>query len=358
MAISPPRRAATYLAVLLVCFIATAMLLLPFVSFSTVFGLVAGASNHNHYRGYRSAFSFDAGSGTTLGASWMADIPDATNVTSLSIPGTHDTLTYDLRDPVFQCQNVNLSTQLAAGIRYVDVRARLRGDELHVYHGNVDTGYSYSQVLVMMFEFLERHPSEAILMRLREEGAPIGTSKMTFEEVFNYYRWNSSITAEGCAKHFVMPDALASPLPTLGALRSKVLLLQDFPASAGGSTYGLAWGRAPMILEDLWDVDDVAHLALKWAAIRDALEAAASAPDDNRALFLAHLSATEGVLPIQAAAGPRNRTVTGMNDETGRYLEAGGGDGAAGKTGVVIMDFPGQRLIDAVLKRNMGLTMT
>ena len=77
------------------------------------------------YRGYRSAWSFDAHAAHH--PAWMAAVPDETNLTSLSIPGTHDTMTYGLLrpDPVLNCQNWNLSVQLDAGLRYVDIRARL-----------------------------------------------------------------------------------------------------------------------------------------------------------------------------------------------------------------------------------------
>ena len=191
-------------------------------------------------------------------------------------------------------------------------------------------------------------------MRLKQEGAPIGGggSSLTFEQAFNYYRHNSSITAKQAARHMYGWDPAAPVLPTLGDLRSKILVLQDFPADDGGlaDKYGVAWDGDQMVLEDLWVVPDVDHLADKWAAIRDALtRAAADDPRDNKALYLSHISASVGVLPIEAAAGPRNRTVVGMNDETGRWLEAGD---QSGRTGVVIFDFPGRRAIDAVLARN------
>ncbi|PHH91881.1 hypothetical protein CDD83_9975 [Cordyceps sp. RAO-2017] len=62
------------------------------------------------------AFSFDAAAGQH--AAWMASVPDATPLTSLSIPGSHDSLTYNMAaDGPLRCQNANLSAQLAAGLR-------------------------------------------------------------------------------------------------------------------------------------------------------------------------------------------------------------------------------------------------
>ncbi|POR33796.1 1-phosphatidylinositol phosphodiesterase [Tolypocladium paradoxum] len=301
------------------------------------------------YRGYQSAYSFDAD--RAHHPAWMGRLPDAANLTALSIPGSHDTMTYGVRGPdvaTLQCQNWNLSTQMAAGLRYFDIRARLSDDELHIYHGNGYTGFSLADVLVDVFAFLDEHPSEAVVMRLKEEAAPVGVNNtLSFEQAFNRYRRSMP----GADTHMAVYNASA-PLPTLGALRSKIFLLQDFRAADGGP-YGLAWDGPQMALEDKWIVPDVYHLADKWTAIRIALERAAMAPlSDNSLLYLAHVSASVGVLPIAAAAGPRNRSVTGMNDMTGQWLLDFVASADAARTGIVIFDFPGQRAIDAVLAWN------
>lgn len=302
------------------------------------------------YHGYASRFSFDAADAPR--PRWMAEIPDATNLTSLSIPGTHDTMTYNLTDnEVLQCQNWNLSAQLDAGLRYFDIRARLEHDDLRIYHANGFTGYDYTDVLLAMSDFLDTNPSEAIVMRLKEEGRPIGDANtVSFEEALNRYHNTDPTTSPGAQRHLYLYDRIG-PIPTLGALRSKIFLLQNFKTQHD-KPYGLAWEGDQMVLEDLWIIPDVYHLADKWTAIRDALEKAATAPDDNSKLYLAHTSASVGVLPIEAAAGPLNRSMVGMNDMTGQWLrDFVGADGAA-KTGIVIMDFPGKKLIDAVLRWN------
>lgn len=330
-----------------------------------VFPVWSAPSSSHCYNGYCSPFSFDIGrthhhqkyhnqtANHTSRASWMSAIPDSVRLSSLSIPGTHDSLTFNLRAPMFQCHIANLTTQLHSGIRYLDIRARLRdSDELHVYHGEMYTGFSLADVLLSLFAFLEEQPGETLVVRLKEEGAPLGNSTASFEEAFNFMRLNASATSAGCAKHFFLPASF-SPLPTLASLRGKILLLQNFPALSSSPPYGLSWDRAPMVLEDLWSIPDAQHLDDKWDAVRTALDDAASSPDDNSAFFLAHLTATDGVTPILAAAGLPDGTVEGINDRTGRYLEKGGRGG--GRTGVVITDFPGQRLVDAVLRRNHHL---
>ncbi|KAM0462064.1 hypothetical protein ACHAPV_002435 [Trichoderma viride] len=302
------------------------------------------------YRGYQSLYSFDAGSENH--AAWMAAIPDDVRITSLSIPGTHDTMTYEIESEQLQCQNWNLSMQLHSGLRYLDIRARLRDDELHIYHADGYTGFSYEQVLLDVFAFLDENPSETIIMRLKEEGSPIGHNTISFENAFHYHHYAAPLTAPGSEKHLHKYE-FAAPIPTLGALRSKIFILQNFDSRGG--PYGLQWEGPEMVLEDLWIIPDVYHLSEKWSAIRDALENAALAPDDNRFLYLAHTSASVGVLPIEAAAGPMNRTIQGMNDMTGQYLEDASGNVDEARVGVVIIDFPGRKLIGTILKWNVWL---
>ncbi|KAH0491846.1 hypothetical protein TgHK011_003252 [Trichoderma gracile] len=342
----PPRRRRRSLPILIATCLLGAMALLHLLV--ALAPCMVGATC---YRGYQSAYSFDAGDGPH--PDWMAAIPDDVHLTSLSIPGTHDTMTYEIASQTLQCQNWNLSTQLASGLRYLDVRARVRDDELHVYHANGYTGFSYEQVLLDVFEFLDAHPSEAVIMRVKEEGGPIGrNNSVSFEDAFRWHHWASPATAPGSAKHLHKYD-FAAPIPTLGELRSKIFILQNFDARDG--PYGLLWEGPEMVLEDLWVIPDVYHLSEKWTAIRDALEYAALSPDDNRFLYLAHLSASVGVLPIEAAAGPMNRTIQGMNDMTGQYLEDASGNDDLARVGVVIVDFPGRRLIETVLKWNAWL---
>ncbi|KAM0268880.1 hypothetical protein ACHAQH_009894 [Verticillium albo-atrum] len=327
-------------------------ILLLLYTFSDLISLAPCAfvyNKDNCYRGYLSEYSFDVDEARH--PDWMKAIPDDTNITSLSIPGTHDTLTFDIRDELFQCQNNNLSAQLRAGIRYLDVRGRLVNDSIQIYHAEKHTGYSFVDVLTTVSDFLDAFPSEAIIMRLKEEGRPRGVNTITYEQAFLHH-----IEAEGQKHRFYAPkDKSFSPLPTLGTLRSGILLLQNF-ASPQSGPYGLIWESKGMILEDLWIIPSLEHLYMKWDAVEHALNRAADPANDiNAALYLAHLSATVGVLPIQAAAGGINGTVEGINDQTGRWLDRGTENGSGGRTGVVIIDFPGRALVDAVLARNKGL---
>lgn len=346
------------------------------------------------YQNYTSSFSFDLDK--SVHPDWMARVPDQTSLASLSIPGTHDTETFDLvNNTKFQCQNHDLKTQLRAGLRYFDIRGRLVVDEaaggeettpvIGIFHAQVYTGYTLEDVLLTLFDFLDKHPTEGIIMRLKMEGPPVrrkpngalideeeeeqeadtAAHNTTFEEAFNYYRLKNARTEPGSTKHLLLPwpspsAPAGSPLlPTMSQLRGRVIVLQEFPSSTG-VTYGVPWTSPHISLEDLWIIVDLEHLEDKWRAIRESLEAAAASPPGLDVLFLSHLSASVGVTPIEAAAGPleavNGSMIEGMNDRTGRLLEKVVKDGQQGKTGVIMGDFPGQRLVDAILARNAWLT--
>ncbi|CAK7222562.1 hypothetical protein SBRCBS47491_004905 [Sporothrix bragantina] len=390
-----------------------------------------------------SPFSFDlasilTGANASLYADWMAGAPDDWSLARLAIPGTHDTLTHRINLVGFRCQNAGLDEQLAAGVRYLDVRARVqvqpeadddnmedaeRIQPLGIYHATAYTGYEFADVAETVFAFLEAHPSEVVIMRLKEEALPINgsvsdppgpaqaegksaihsASTPPFLQSWDHYRLENPRTAAGLAKylyrfnttedpHFQSPPPLT--IPTMGQLRGKILMLQEFPyfpvsqsytEAPPDSTpwYGLPWylSSALLQIEDYWQTPDLKHLDDKWDAVRDNLQAAAknataaeNGGDDSgydsdtesdyaSPLFLSHLSASVGVTPIDAAAGPANRSVEGINDRTGRWLERGDDlaeraeDGVSKPShytpvGVVMADFPGRRLIDAILRRN------
>jgi 1-phosphatidylinositol phosphodiesterase len=305
-----------------------------------------------HYDDYNSPYSFDAN--YAHHPSWMSAFPNSTNLTSLSIPGTHDTMTSSAAlAPVYQCQNHRLAVQLEAGIRYIDVRGTVVNNSLYIYHFPEYTGFSYTDVLKTLFSFLSKNPSEVILMRLKEE-SPAINSTMTFEESFNYYRLIDPETAPGCAKYFWIPPSPGpTAVPTLGDLRSKILIIQNFGPNP--APYGIKYESPLLVIEDYYQLNGFEDMDSKFDAIEANLLAAANGSSWNNGqgdglLYLSHVSASVGVIPIEVAAGTHNRTIKGENDRTGEWL-ASHADGN-GSTGVVILDFPGQKLVEEVLARN------
>lgn len=302
--------------------------------------------NSQSYKEFRSRCSFDAD--ISYWPDWVSSLPDVMNISSLSIPGTHDTMTYTISNSTLQCQNWDLKTQIYAGIRYIDIRARVKDNILTTFHGDEPTGVTFERILLTIYDWLDTYPREWIIMRLKEEGEPLGNNNMTFQEVFEDTFNNYYFIKERAKKHWFAYNT-SMPIPSVAQLRGKILFLQDFPSTPPWK-YGIEWNGPQMILQDEWIVKDVNHLDDKWKAIEEHFEITNFRPNDNSYLYVSHLSASVGVLPIEAAAGPLERSIVGMNDRSCDYIEWHYPEPDALRLGTVISDFPGKVLIFDIIR--------
>lgn len=101
--------------------------------------------------------------------SWMRDVPDDTPVTALSIPGTHNSGSVAGPAGLAQTQNLDISDQLDAGIRFLDIRLAHHQDNLFVHHDVINMNKSCTDVLDVCARFLEEQPHETLLMSVKDE---------------------------------------------------------------------------------------------------------------------------------------------------------------------------------------------
>lgn len=192
---------------------------------------------------------------------WMREVPDDTRVTTLSIPGTHDSCSVDGPLGFAKTQNLDLAEQLAAGIRFLDIRLAHYQDNLFAHHNAVHMGKSYAEILGICSNFLHKNPTESVLMSIKEEDridsvlgkfAPSEAfgrfrrdpanwvvRSSSFEEAFKARTWQH---VEDPALFFNFPAPLRDGLPaadnhtltsetTLGEIRGKIVLLRRFDAT-------------------------------------------------------------------------------------------------------------------------------
>ena len=84
----------------------------------------------------------------------------------------------------------------------------------------------FEDVLKETIQFLKAHPTETILMRLKEETTPENGS-LSFEEIFLKYK-NVN------ASYFWDPNSVQTSdrnNPTLGDTRGKIVILQNFTST-------------------------------------------------------------------------------------------------------------------------------
>ena len=283
-------------------------------------------------------------------ADWMRAVPDDTPLGRMTIPGTHDSCAM-YGGHLVSCQSLSLRDQLEAGIRFLDIRLRAAYDRLDVHHGIVYQYLSFDDVMSEVGEFLRRQPTEAVIMRIKEEQPPVGTSwyshvvheglcaSLAHEEKLCCAARPASLTfaqlvQEGiCASLLPLEDA--SACTPLGALRGKLLVLPNYKARPWP---GGALDYSALRCQDDYLVPTVFHIySRKIPAIVAALEEART----SEALWLHHLSGSSaGCYPYTCA---RFTNALGI-EELQKPARCG--------YGIIAADYPGPELIAACIKQN------
>ncbi|CAN5465221.1 phosphatidylinositol-specific phospholipase C [soil metagenome] len=284
------------------------------------------------------------GSDASGDASWMASFGETTSLASITLPGTHDSAAIHEPIPgIAKTQTLTFEEQLAAGVRYFDVRCRNYEDTFTLYHGSVDEDQTFEATTAVMYAFLAAHPSETLIVSIKEELEGYRIT-MPFDQVMANY-----IAAK--PERWYTGEAL----PVLGEVRGKIVLLRRFdttlaplgiPAAPGvwtdNATFtivGTGTGTANLRVEDNYVVTDDAD---KWSRITS-LFGEAHAANDPSTLYLAYTSGYQmisGLPNITSVSG----TIDPMLDT---YFAT-----ATGFYGVVVMDFATAARAHAVLTAN------
>lgn len=208
---------------------------------------------------------------------WMSAIKDSYNLKELSIPGTHETCAlYEPWIGMAKCQSLTLDEQLKEGVRFVDIRCAVSDENtsLLVFHGDKGTSVyqnlNFDQVLDMCESFLNAHPSETILMRLRNEH---DDKDQQFALLFDKYV-NSQVDTKTRRKDLFLDQKEKDKdvFPQLGACRNHIVLLRNFKLPQVG--YNGIWG-IEYAKDDLFTIQDhyqVASGSQKWQYVKTNLD--------------------------------------------------------------------------------------
>jgi hypothetical protein len=334
---------------------------------------------------------------TYIRTDWMGLLDNYLHLSDLSIPGTHDTMS--LHENIVccwtKCQTMTLEDQLNAGIRAFDIRlSRWRECptstcefKLRLWHGMDDQkAFFDSDVLEVCIQFLRDHPNETILMRIKKEEVAINDmpdkvwwgTMQSFEVnlknhisayraasddyVYDYvYGWNpTNAKFEGVNN------------PILKDIRGKIVILDNVEHYDTGN-FGILW--------ELFDIQDAFEvwqtsesMNTKWTKIRNHIDKAMTcSPGEEECpindLYINFTSGSTHMWPKNCALGflgffmwidgQNNRTYwylkqcyKGVCPPEGRYIDNGG----YGRIGLIMSDFPSDRLIDVIIAHN-GLPM-
>lgn len=268
------------------------------------------------------------------GANWMSALNAELLLSQVTIPGTHDAMA--VHEPVLgtaKCQNLSLTDQLNAGVRFLDIRCRHIGDAFAIHHGSIYQQANFDDVLNAVNAFLDAHPSEAVIMSVKEEYNATGNTR-SFEQTFDSYvaknpgKWN-----------------LGTSIPTLGEARGKITLFRRFGAGAKGIDAS-NWPDNTTFTSGSLRVQDnynVGSTGTKWNQVNGLLGEASSG--DQSKLFVNFSSGVFSIIGI-----PNITTVSNaLNPKLSGFFA-----NASGRFGVVVMDFADTTRAAQVYNANSG----
>ncbi|MEW1551030.1 phosphatidylinositol-specific phospholipase C domain-containing protein [Streptomyces tsukubensis] len=151
--------------------------------------------------------------------SWMGGLGDATRLEHLTIPGTrHSAACFG--PPWAVCQDATVEQQLNDGIRFLDLRCRATNGAFTLHHGEVFQNVVLGEILGDCWDFLRAHPSETVLIRIRQEYSD--ESDHVFRSLFDRYHrdWRSLLR-------------VGDSIPVLGEARGRVVVLGGRDALPG-----------------------------------------------------------------------------------------------------------------------------
>lgn len=287
----------------------------------------------------------------TVNSSWMAGLPDNMPVCKVSIPGTHDSGTAGVRFPMrhyARTQILDLSGQWDAGIRFFDLRPRPEDGTIKIYHGPADCHLTLENALLTLKGKLESNPTEFCIVMINMAGGGQEGTDMVMQKIAQ-----------------LIPEDMIAPLEnnmTVSDLRGRIFFMsRNFPTHVS-DTHGalvIGWPQNNLSLwPQLWTgkvasrlwVQDYytsgennadAYLSSKWENIQYLLSRFRSADDD--VWCINHTSGYTG----KGIRTNIRRCSDFMNSHLEEYLK-----NHDGPIGIIPMDFPQQKLIDAIIECN------
>ena len=292
---------------------------------------------------------------------WMANIPDNTFLSQLSIPGTHDAgtghgvnnyLGFISGSTYAVTQEKTLTEQWDSGIRAFDLRPAVDGSRLRIYHGVISTNLYMDNALSTLCDLLDNHPTETCIVIIRHEDDS--------ESDENKAKWpsmmKSLLTSAPTSTHAVN----YTPEAKLGDVRGKILILSrdnydtnpvggyitgwgfssDFNNQKNGKISGVGT-QGSLYVQDFYDVSASGAPATKTASVQRLLQFSTS-ENTNPGLWV--INQTSGYSKTGSMFGYTFATSNGYRENAATQNAAAATyiNSHPGPTGIILMDFAGE----------------
>ena len=163
---------------------------------------------------------------------WMKDIPNDVSLSSVNIPGTHDTGTASVWEDDWaqfswtSCQKLYYGEQLNVGVRSFDIRCNAKKDDaspsdVMIVHGGEtsqcgnrdDTDLTLEDIFDDSVRFLKKHSSESIVMMVKSDA---GSTTGLVHAVSEFIKDNKNYVYTG------------GGIPSMGEARGKIVFIRRY----------------------------------------------------------------------------------------------------------------------------------
>ena len=244
-------------------------------------------------------------------ADWLSKVDDHTLLRDISLPGSHDTMAlYSIADLAGQCQTLPLKEQLNLGVRFLDIRLKEEKNSLKAVHGFIDQKATFGSIDKTISTFLKNHPTEFIIMSIKEEADPV-ESELSFEEALLNYL-DKDIYLKGQRE---IPNYISD-------IRGKVVILSRYKDSTIGIPAYEGWQDSTSFTlpNDIY-VQDTYQITSKEQKQEEVIKCF---NETGHALKINFLSAyrTNGFPPSQAMSAAKDINPW-INKEISKYSDRG-----------------------------------
>jgi len=279
---------------------------------------------------------------------WMWNLSDDALVSSLSIPGTHDSASYHCKAPLSTMavtQKWNIDRQLRGGVRYFDLRVGLHKGELVFFHGSwqVAEETNLETTCNEFVQFLTQHPTEIIFAQIRLEhgGNEPEFGKLIYKiinQAPGYWDCDNGINGKKVRDYRKKIKLLCRFNPPPGAQPGPGVCVNGWPDKAKPGFFA----GDEYILQDQY----MATRGDKCRFVRECLQLA----KDNPKKFC--LNFVSGIYPrtpaeFHATEGLEKAAEYG-NKRALKYLV----EEHTGSTGVMLFDYIHEDIVQAVIDKN------
>lgn len=253
------------------------------------------------------------------GNDWMRDLDGKLLLSELSIPGTHDAgARFEPLRGTARCQSLTIAEQLAAGVRFLDIRCWHLNDSFAIYHGPIDQKLTFAEVIEAVQGFLTANPGECVILSVNEESTASGNTRDFGQTFATYTAKNPSLWS------------LGEDIPTLAQARGKIVLFRRFRSPEKLGIDASRWPDSSTFTSGKIRVQDrykVTDNDAKWTAFTDFLKE----------------TPTSEFLCVNFASGVRSDfglpDITVVSNDINARITRHFTDRKIGRAGIIVMDF-------------------